>query len=74
MANIITSTRTYATFDNAVKAIDKACAKFEITRDSLRYFVAVSPIDGRFVPTVLVDRTNMHMSLPLINCGIMVVG
>jgi hypothetical protein len=73
MANIITTTRTYKTVDNALQALDKACMKLGMHQDKLRYLIAVSPIDGRYAPTVILSSANMHMALPLVNCGIMVI-
>jgi hypothetical protein len=73
MANIITTTRTYKTMDNALQALDRACERLGVKRDYFRYLVAVSPIDGRFAPTVLLGGDNMHWALPLVNCGIMVI-
>lgn len=71
--NIITARRTYGTRGNALGALDRACKKLDIEVESLRYLVAVSPIDGRYVPTVVLDSAKMHLALPLVQLGIMVI-
>jgi hypothetical protein len=62
--DIITSTRTYKTRDNAVKALEKV---FGDQLPKVRWFIAVKP-DGRFVPTAL-----GHEHIPAAWKGIMVV-
>ena len=49
---IIKTDRTYGSAANAVKALDRACERLGVTRDSLRWMVAVAE-DGRFAPVVL---------------------
>ena len=50
--NLLRTDRTYATQDNAVKALQRACTKHAIAISSLRYLIAVKP-DGRFAPVVI---------------------
>lgn len=47
--DIITSTRTYATRENAVKALTKV---FGDKLDAARWLIAVNA-EGRFIPTVV---------------------
>jgi hypothetical protein len=72
--NVVTSERTYASYDNAMKALTKALARFELTPDDprVRYMIAVSPKDGRFVPCVFQPQPS-HM-LPMVHLGLMVIG
>ena len=67
MANLIRTTRTYATAANA----EKALAKIVVPRrlEDVRYLIAVSHLDGRFAP-VLVGVEY----LPFIHHGVTVVG
>ena len=72
MANLITTKRTYATMGNALAALDRAADKMNVQRDYFRYMVAIAA-DGRYAPTVLLGSKDMHLALPLVNMGIMVV-
>lgn len=72
MPNIITATRTYATMATCMAALDKAHDRLDLPARSLRYLVAIGS-DGRYVPTVLPSRDQMHMALPLAHMGIMVI-
>ena len=45
MANVITSQKTYASVENAEKALDKAFARVGVSRDRVRWLIAVTP-DG----------------------------
>jgi exosome complex RNA-binding protein Rrp4 len=49
MANLIRTQRTYATVANAEKVIAKAFGNL----DNVRYLIAVSPLDGRYVPVLV---------------------
>ena len=72
--NVITSRRTYATNLNAVAALTKALAPMKLVPADVRWLIAVSPEDGRYVPTVLFDNKHPERTLPLVHAGIMVVG
>lgn len=74
MANLITTTKTYATVMNAEKALDKACEKMGCDRAKLRYLIAVSPDGKRFVPTVVgVNGPNGISNVGFAHLGVMVV-
>jgi hypothetical protein len=64
---IITSTRTYATRENAIKALTKVFGD-QLQTPTVRWLIAVKE-DGRFVPTVL-----GHQHIPAAWKGIMVIG
>jgi hypothetical protein len=69
--NVITADKTYATYDNAVRALDKALSRMNLNRDEVRWLIAVSPNDGRFVPTVLSPSGGL---IQLAHLGVMVIG
>ena len=50
--NLLRTERTYLTQDNALKALQRACTKYEIDISRLRYLIAVKD-DGRFAPVVI---------------------
>lgn len=50
MANLIKTTRTYATYANAEAALRRAAGNINL--DDLRYVITATP-DGRFAPAVL---------------------
>jgi hypothetical protein len=51
MANLIRTARTYATVENATKALVKQLGDRPL--ESVRYLIAVSPLDGRYVPVLV---------------------
>jgi len=54
MANVITSSRTYKTAANAMKALDKALTSNGLDKNRVRWCIAVHADDPtRFVPTVI---------------------
>lgn len=71
--DLIKTDRTYKTRDNAVKALEMALAKYELTLDNARWLIAVND-DGRFAP-VVVSIYNERIPLSsLPHVGITVVG
>lgn len=68
--------RTYATFDNAVVGLTRACAKVGVDPTTLRWLVASMPQTGglmRFAPVVMYDR-NRNELIQLAHHGVSVVG
>jgi hypothetical protein len=64
--NLLTTDRTYATRENAIKALDAACKKIGATIDQIRFVIAVNEA-GRFAPVVVgVSAENNQ----LLFCGI----
>lgn len=72
--NVITATRTYATYANAETALLKLLMKLNLTPSQVRWLIAVSPIDGRFVPTVLMDNRRPDLTMTFVHNGVMVIG
>lgn len=70
MANLITAQRTYATFENAKKALERTCALLGLTLDQVRWLIAVTPDGKRFVPTVVGATPQMVL---FAHNGVMVV-
>ena len=66
--NLITAQKTYATVENATKALDKALALAGLGRNETRWMIAVTPDGKRFVP-VLVGIAYVRFA----HAGIMVV-
>ena len=50
--NLLTTDRTYATRENAIKALAAACKKIGATIDQIRFVIAVNEA-GRFAPVVV---------------------
>jgi hypothetical protein len=50
--NLLRTTTTYATPDNATKALVKTLAKAGLTLDAVRYLIAVNA-DGRYAPVLV---------------------
>jgi hypothetical protein len=67
--NLLQTTRTYATYDNAVKALAQTCARCGTSLDNVRYLIA-SDAHGRFAP-ILVGQQYIGFA---VNCNITVVG
>jgi hypothetical protein len=67
--NLLRTTRTYATYANAEKALAKTLTAFGASLDSVRYLIATTP-EGRFAP-VLVGATYIPFA---VNADITVVG
>lgn len=63
------TTKSYATYDGAVKAIEKLVAK----RDDQFYMVVLTNDAGRFVPVVLPTADQMCGIVAFANKGIPVV-
>lgn len=71
--------RSYATVDNAIKALDKALARIGRQRGHLaggpvavRWLIAATS-SGRFVPTVIPTDRDTADLIPLAHIGISVV-
>ncbi len=62
--DILKTERTYATRENAIKALAAKC-----DLGSARWLIAVTE-DGRFAPVVIHDQSNLHLA----HEGITVVG
>lgn len=59
-------TRTYATRENAIKALETGCKKIGATLDQIRFVIAVNEA-GRFAPVVVgVSAENNQLMF----CGI----
>lgn len=69
MANVITSSRTYATYDNAVAALQRALNVSDLNNYDYRWCISVHPESRRFVPT-LVGAEYVQFA----HLGIMVIG
>ena len=63
--NLLRTERTYATYENAEKALKKACGNWD---GRVPYFIAATP-DGRFAPVAIGISL-----LPLIHAGVTVAG
>ncbi len=64
--NILSTHRTYANRQNAIKALETACKKIGTTTGQIRFVIAVSE-SGRFAPVVFgVSALNNQ----LLFCGI----
>ena len=84
--NILRTDRTYKTYDNALAALRRGCAKLGVDFDSVRYVIAarksMSPdaaIGIRFAPAVLYSNARVHGSefiptIDFIHAGITVIG
>lgn len=57
MANLIKTTRTYATYANAEAALRKAAGDIDLA--DLRYVITATP-DGRFAPAVLWSQPRLN--------------
>lgn len=68
MANLIRTERTYATIENATKALSKMLATGGLQLLNERYLIAAAP-DGRFAPVLVGQKY-----IPFIHVGITVVG
>ena len=66
MADLLRTTRTYATTENAVKALKNAVAPRRL--EDVRYLIAVNPA-GRFAPVLIGTEY-----IPFIHVGITVCG
>jgi hypothetical protein len=73
MANLIKTTRTYASYENAEAALRRAAGDIDLA--DLRYLIAANP-DGRFAPVVLVNQTHLpHIAaIAFAHRGVTVVG
>jgi len=73
MANLIKTTRTYATYANAEAALRKAAGDIDLA--DLRYVITATP-DGRFAPAVLWSqpRLNDYNIVDFAACGVTVIG
>lgn len=68
MANIITSLRTYASYDTAVAKLQDKLAMAGMTLENERWLIAATE-DGRFVPTLVGVKY-----IQFTHVGIMVIG
>ena len=50
--NLLNTDRTYATRENAIKALELGCKKIGSTIDKIRFVIAVNEA-GRFAPVVV---------------------
>lgn len=66
--NILTTTRTYATYENAEAALDRTLTKLNANKAAIRYLIAATA-DGRYAPVVLGAENAL-----LAHHGITVVG
>ena len=64
--NLLNTDRTYATRENAIKALELGCKKIGSTIDKIRFVIAVNEA-GRFAPVVVGDRAENNQ---LLFCGI----
>lgn len=68
----ITPNKTYATPENAVKAVDKFCSKFEGQRlnevNNLNYFIHREESTGRYFPVFIGERALHAMMHFHFNC------
>lgn len=73
MANLIRTTRTYASYENAEAALTKVAGPEALT--TLRYLIAATP-DGRFAPVLLLSQPTLGQSdvIGYAHRGITVVG
>jgi len=73
MANLIRTSRTYKTADNAIKALDKALTTAGMNLHDERYLIAVAQdaagLFTRFAPVLVGPKY-----IPFIHIGITVVG
>ena len=59
--NLLKTDRTYATYANALKALETACVKIGTKLEEVRFVIAVNE-SGRFAPAVI--GTNSHDRMP----------
>jgi hypothetical protein len=73
MANLIKTTRTYATYANAEAALRRAAGNINL--EDLRYVITATP-DGRFAPAVLWSQPqlNDYNTVAFAACGVTVIG
>lgn len=67
MRDLLSTTRTYKTRENAVKALDRIARRYGV-EDTVRYVIAVNE-DGRFAPVVI---GTSHLAL--VHEGVTVAG
>lgn len=65
--------RDYASYDNAVKALDKALARIGRTRGSVRWMI-IAHENGRLTPAVHATSKDMLDLIPLAHIGVVVIG
>ena len=73
MANLIKTTRTYASYENAEAALRRAAGDVDLAE--LRYVITATP-DGRFAPAVLLSQPqlNNYDTLAFAHRGVTVLG
>ena len=73
MANLIKTTRTYASYENAEAALRRAAGDVDLAE--LRYVITATT-DGRFAPAVLLTqpRLSNYNTLAFAHRGITVIG
>jgi hypothetical protein len=72
--NLITSQRTYASYENAERHLSNILKRMSLTLSDVRYLIAVSPRDQRFVPTVMIDERHPERTMAFAHNGVMVIG
>tara|TARA_R110002110_G_scaffold243473_4_gene460083 strand:- start:2186 stop:2404 length:219 start_codon:yes stop_codon:yes gene_type:complete len=71
--NMLRTDRTYKTYNNAMEALRRGCAKLGVDFDSLRYVIAANE-SGRFAPAVLSINGERIPAISFIHVGITVIG
>lgn len=61
--------RTYATYENAEKALNKTVAKLGDTDEHLVYLIAATPA-GRFYPVVIPSEPQVQTAITLAHNGV----
>ena len=59
---LFNNTHSYATYGNAINALEKACENGGTTLDEIRWFIIVND-QSRFIPAIKILTDDEHMSI-----------